>query len=104
MSWLSKLFGSGGSDASVGTGVGAPEEEYKGFTITAVSMSAGSEYQLAGRIEKDVRGEVRRYDFVRADRFSSKDDAVAMAISKGRQIVDEQGEQMFKQSWPAKPN
>ena len=67
-------------------------------------MPAGREYQLAGRIEKEIGGEMKRHDFVRADRFSSKDEAASMAISKGRQIIDEQGERMFQQSWPAKPN
>lgn len=104
MSFWSKLFGGGDSNGESAASAAGPSEEYKGFTISAVTMAAGSEYQLAGRIEKDVGGDVRRYDFVRADRFSSKDDAVAMAISKGRQIIDEQGEQMFQQSWPAKPS
>jgi hypothetical protein len=104
MSFWSKLFGGGGGGGESAGAASGPSEEYKGFTITAVSMSAGSEYQLAGRIEKEVEGEVRRHDFVRADRFSSKDDAATMAISKGRQIVDEQGDRLFQQSRPAKPN
>ena len=83
---------------------GGPSEEYKGFTITRGDDAERPEYQLAGRIEKEIGGEVKRHDFVRADRFSSKDDATSMAISKGRQIIDEQGERMFQQSWPAKPN
>lgn len=104
MSFWSKLFGGGDGGSNTAGGASGPSEEYMGFTITAVSMAAGSEYQLAGRIEKEIGGEVKRYDFVRADRFSSKDDATAMTISKGRQIIDEQGERMFQQSWPAKPN
>jgi hypothetical protein len=107
MSFWKNLFGGGsggGSDAGGGGGALGPGEEYKGFMITPVAMSAGSEYQLAGRIEKDVGGEVKRHEFVRADRFASKDDAAAMAISKGRQIIDEQGERLFQQSWPSKPN
>jgi hypothetical protein len=47
---------------------------------------------------------VQRHDFVRADRFSSKDEAASLTISKGRQIIDEQGDGIFKQSWPSKPN
>jgi len=104
MSFWSKLFGGGGSGGESAGAPSGPSEEYKGFTITAVSMSAGSEYQLAGRIEKEIGGEMKRYDFVRADRFGSKDEAASLAISKGRQIIDEQGEQMFQRSSPAKPN
>lgn len=105
MSFWSKLFGggSGGGEGGGSTDAG-PGEDYKGFTITPVTMAAGSEFQLAGRIEKDIDGTVQRHDFVRADRFSSKTEAASMALAKGRQIVDEQGERMFKQSWPAKPN
>lgn len=106
MSFWSKLFGGGGGGSN-GSGepqAGGASEEYKGFKITPLSMRTGAEYQLAGRIEKEIGGEVKRHDFVRADRFSSADDAAGMAISKGRQIIDEQGERIFNQSWPAKPN
>lgn len=105
MSFLKKLFGGGNdgagaaqSDAALG------EESYKGFLIKAVEMRAGSEYQLAGTIEKDVGGEHKTHKFVRADRISSRDDLVAMALAKGRQIIDEQGEGLFSQSWPQKPH
>ncbi|WDR03987.1 HlyU family transcriptional regulator [Devosia algicola] len=37
----------------------------------------------------------RAYRFVRADRMGSKDDLIALAISKGRQIIDEQGTGIF---------
>lgn len=106
MSFWKKLFG-GGEGTEAGNGKAAAslgQEEYKGFTITAIEMRAGSEYQLAGTIEKEVGGERKSYQFVRADRLSSKDDLVSMALAKGRQIVDEQGENVFTQTWPHKPN
>jgi hypothetical protein len=100
MSFLKKLFG-GGDDAGKTAGGGAlGEESYKGFLIKAIEMRAGSEYQLAGTIEKDGQS----YQFVRADRIGSRDELVSMALSKGRQIVDEQGDGVFRQSWPAKPH
>ncbi len=102
MSFLKKLFG-GGDAAETGSGKAAAtlgEESYKGFLIKAVEMRAGSEYQLAGTIEKDGRS----YQFVRADRVGGRDELVSMALAKGRQIVDEQGEGIFSQTWPAKPN
>ena len=104
MSFWSKLFG-GGGDAAPGEPIAAgASEEYKGFTIAPLTMTAGSEFQLAGRIEKDVGGTVQRHDFVRADRFSSKDEAASLAIAKGRQIIDEQGDRLFQQNWPQKSN
>src|SRR5688572_12592251 len=55
MSFWSKLFGGGGGGSDSGEPkAGGPGEEYKGFTITPMTMSAGSEFQLAGRIEKEV--------------------------------------------------
>ena len=55
---------------------------------------------LAGLIEKTVGGELKSYKFVRADRMSSRDEAMSFALAKGRQIIDEQGEGVFGQSWP----
>ena len=97
MSFLSKLFG--GGDKSPSTPAGdkvLDQESYKGFLINAIEMRAGSEYQLAGTIEKDVGGELKTYKFIRADRMGSKDDLIALALSKGRQIIDEQGEGIFR--------
>jgi hypothetical protein len=103
MSFWKKIFGGGGSDSSAAVESGAAEQ-YKGFTIRPNLMPAGSEYQLSGTIEKEVDGVVKRHDFVRADRFSSKDEAQSFTLAKGRQIIDEQGDAVFGQSWPNKPN
>jgi hypothetical protein len=103
MSFWKNLFGGGGGSAEREPEVGGAET-YKGFTIRAKIMPVGSEYQLAGQIEKDVDGEKKVYDFVRADRFGSKDDVQVHALAKARQIIDEQGNSLFQQSWPSKPN
>jgi hypothetical protein len=92
MSFWKNLFG-GGEKAEAAP---PPGEEYKGFTIRATPQSLGSEYQLAGTIEKEIGGELKTYKFVRADRMSSRDDAVSLALGKGRQIIDEQGEGIFR--------
>jgi hypothetical protein len=97
MSFWKNLFGGGGSAAEAAP---APGEDYKGFTVRATPMSVGSEYQLAGTIEKTIGDELKTYQFVRADRMSSHDEAVSFALAKGRQIIDEQGEGVFAQSWP----
>jgi hypothetical protein len=96
MSFLKKLFG-GGSAAPepVGDKV-LGEESYKGFLIKAIEMKAGSELQLAGIIDKEISGETKSYRFVRADRMSSREDLITLAIAKGRQIIDEQGDGIFR--------
>ena len=65
--------------------------EYKGFLIEALPYKEGGQYQLAGRISKDGK----EYKFVRADKFSDKDEAADIAISKGQLIVDQSGERIF---------
>jgi hypothetical protein len=98
MSFLKSLFGGGGRSDDAAKGDKAlAEEDYKGFTIKAVAMSAGSEHQLAGAIEKEIGGELKSYKFVRADKFTSREDATAMSLAKGRQLVDEQGDKLFSQ-------
>jgi hypothetical protein len=102
MSFFKNLFGGGGGGESAAPQA-SPGEDYKGFTIRATPMPVGSEFQLAGMIEKEIGGELKSYKFVRADRMSSRDDAVSLALGKAKLIVDEQGDKMFAQSWP-KPN
>lgn len=97
MSFWKNLFGGGGGAASksIEPSVVA-EEAYKGFTVKSLIMPVGSEYQLAGLIEKEIDGELKSYKFVRADRFSSKEDVVSFALAKGRQIIDEQGDGIYR--------
>lgn len=94
MSFLKKLFG-GGGEADSGGGKVLDQEEYNGFIIKALDMRAGSEYQLSGSIEKEIDGELKVHNFIRADRMPSADQVAAAALGKGRQIIDEQGERLF---------
>lgn len=66
--------------------------DYKGFLIEATPYREGREYQLAGVISKDGKN----HKFIRADKFSDKATAAEIALSKGRLIVDQLGEGMFK--------
>lgn len=93
MSFLKKLFGGGSSAPGVPAVLGS--EDYQGFTIRAVEMRAGGEYQLCGEIEKEVGGEVKVHSFIRADRLGSPDAVASATLAKGRQIIDEQGEGIF---------
>ena len=96
MSFWKNLFGGGSSSAEPEGDKVLGEESHKGFLIKAIEMKAGSELQLAGTIEKEVSGELKTYRFVRADRTTSRDDLIVLAIAKGRQIIDEQGEAIFR--------
>lgn len=95
MSFLKKLFGGGGGSAPNGGVRVLDREDYQGFVIKAVEMRAGSEYQLSGTIEKEIGGELKVHQFIRADRMPSADMAASAALAKGRQIIDEQGMRLF---------
>ncbi|WP_414473054.1 HlyU family transcriptional regulator [Microvirga sp. M2] len=86
---------SGAGDSSDKPEVAAEAVEYKGFRIRPAPYPSKGQYQTAGIIEKDFEAGVKEHRFVRAETHPSKDDAVAFAIVKGRQIIDEQGERIF---------
>ena len=44
----------------------------------------------------DVDGAVREHKFIRADSFGSREEAIEMAFFKARQIIDMQGDYLFK--------
>lgn len=96
MSFLKRLFGggSGEADASEGKPVGTAVE-HKGFTIQATPYRAEGQFQTCGVISKDVGGVRKEHRFVRADRFASQTEAADMAVRKGQQLVDEQGDRLF---------
>ena len=97
MSFLKSLFGLGGSKEGAGGPAAATKEaEHKGFIIRATPYKDGGQYQTAGTISKEIDGEMKEHKFVRADRFATIEEAADLSLSKGRQIIDEQGERMFK--------
>ena len=94
MSFFKKLFGGGGGAAAPPKSV--KSAEHKGFTIEAMPYKEGGQFQLAGVISKEIDGVRKEHRYVRADRFTSIDEAAEIALVKGRQIIDEQGENIFR--------
>ena len=93
MSFFKKLFGGGGAATEAKP---VKSAEYKGFTIEARPYKEGGQFQLAGMISKEIDGVRKEHKYVRADRFTSIDEAAEIALVKGRQIIDEQGENIFR--------
>ena len=93
MSFWKKLFGGGSSSA--GPAKPTATVEHKGFTITAEPFVSDGQYQVAGTVSKGSGDGVKSHRFIRADRCASIEDATQIALSKGRQIVDQQGERVF---------
>lgn len=89
MSILKKLFGGGAPPTPT-------VEEYEGFRITPQTMKESGGYRLGARIEKDIDGKTRTHDLIRADTFQSADEADNAAIRKAKQVIDEQGDRLFR--------
>jgi len=96
MSFLKSLFGWGSSAAPQDEAPAASSIDHKGFTITAAPFRNEGQFQTAGTITRTVDGEAKEHKFIRADRHASMEDAVTFSLAKGRQIVDEQGERLFR--------
>jgi hypothetical protein len=94
MDALRYLFRSGG-----GTGEAtAQAAEYHGYRITPAPQRQGSGWNTAGVITKAFDDGVKEHRFIRVDTHASKDDAVAFSITKAQQIIDEQGDRIFRSS------
>ena len=94
MSFLKKLFGLG-SPASR-EAAPAPTQEHNGYTIAATPYEEGGRFQLCGVITKTIDGEFREHRFIRADKLTTMEDAVSMTFFKGRQIIDQMGDDLFR--------
>lgn len=97
MSFLKKLFGAAAKSGSAAEFRSEPQE-HKGYRIVATPYLDGGQHQLCGVISREIDGTTRERRFIRADRFPSRDDAVAMTFLKARQIIDQQGDRLFEGS------
>ena len=82
-----------------GGGVGAAEEEaieYEGYRIRPAPYHRMGQYQTCGVIEKKVAGETKEHRFIRAEMHPSREAAIVFSIAKARQLIDEQGDRLFR--------
>ncbi len=93
MSWLRSIFGNKSPQTAETTK--AAQRDYKGFTLAAAPIKEGGQYRLAGVITKEIDGVMREHRFVRADVFSSIDEAEEFALRKAELIVDQSGDKIF---------
>jgi hypothetical protein len=95
MDVLRNLFGGGGAGEAVPA---ASAVEYQGYLITPAPERQASGWNTAGVISKTFPEGVKEHRFIRVDTHTSKDDAVAFSITKAQQIIDEQGDRIFRSS------
>ena len=91
MSFLKKLFGGGEGGASKPVA----RETYNGYVIEAAPMSEGGQFRLRAFIHENDGPDARKATLIRADLFSSADQAAEFAVSKAKQVIDEQGAAVF---------
>ena len=91
--FLGGLMGAGGGEPS---GPAAAAVEYEGFAIRPYPKREGSQWRMGGVISKELDGVVKELAFVRADTFGAKEDADSFSIVKAKQIIDEQGDNLFR--------
>ena len=89
--WARLTAGGGGAESE------APGEtvEYNGYRIRPTPYRTNGVFQTCGVIEKDFPDGMKEHRFVRADTHPSRDDAIAFAVSKAKQIIDLQGDRIF---------
>jgi hypothetical protein len=94
MDALRNLFRGSGA-----TGEAAPAAsavDYQGYQITPAPQRQASGWNTAGVITKEFPDGVKEHRFVRVDTHTSRDDAVSFSITKAQQIIDEQGDRIFR--------
>lgn len=91
---LKSLFSGGGGDG----GAEAPGEavEYQGFKIQPAPERREGGWNTAGIITKTIDGELKENRFIRVDTHSNRDEAISFSIVKAQQIINEQGDLLFK--------
>lgn len=89
-----RLVGGGAGGAAEEASM--PAVEYNGYRIRPTPYLNAGQYQTAGVIQKDSPDGVKEHKFIRAETHPTKEDAGAFAITKAKQIIDQQGDRMFK--------
>ncbi|PSW05372.1 HlyU family transcriptional regulator [Photobacterium lipolyticum] len=91
MGFFSKLFG---LDKKKKT-VEVEPVEYEGYLIYPEPIAEGGQFRIAGRICKQIDGEVKTHTFVRSDLLSSRQDAETFMLNKAKMFIDQNGDTMF---------
>ena len=70
--------------------------EYKGFLIYQEAIAEGGQYRIAGRITKEIDGEVKTHRFIRSDVLASQSDADEFMLKKAQMFIAQMGENIFQ--------
>lgn len=70
--------------------------EYKSFLIYPNSEPDGSQFRIAGKLTKEINGELKEHRFIRSDVISTKSNADELMLSKAKVLIDQLGDELFK--------
>lgn len=90
MGFLSKLFCGSKREEKTAEAV-----EYKGYSIYAEALKEGGQYRIAGRICKEIDGEIKTHEFIRSDVLTSEQQANEIMIKKAQLFIDQMGKSIF---------
>lgn len=90
MGLFSRLFGHSKQEQKA-----QEPEHYKGFSIYPLAIADGGQYRIAGKITKEVDGELKTHDFIRSDVLPSQSDANELMLKKAQMFIDQMGEKIF---------
>ena len=93
MGFFSKLFGLDREQEQPEAMV--EPANYQGFQIYAEAKAVSSQFQVNGRICKEIDGELKTHDFIRSDLFMMPEDANEVMLRKARMFIDQVGEGIF---------
>ena len=71
--------------------------EHDGFRIVPTPRREAQGYRVCARIEKEIDGELKSYQFVRADVYVGQEDTLAVILQKAKRLIHEQGDGLFEQ-------
>lgn len=94
---IGKIFKSlfGGSDE----GGKAKSQEvtvaYQDYLIIAAPQPANGQWQVSGRIEKQIGETTKTHTFIRADTLPDEAGAANEMVRKAKMMIDQQGDSLF---------
>lgn len=92
MGLFSKLFGSSNEDSAKKQ---VEPVEYEGFLIYQEAKAESGQYRIAGRITKEIDGELCEHTFIRSDVVSSQQDADNLMLNKAKMFIDQMRGDIF---------
>jgi hypothetical protein len=89
---LKSLFGASEGGQKTGSSVTV---DYDSYTIIAEPQQSGGQWQVRGRIEKQVGEDLKSHVFIRADTLPGESEAANEMIRKAKLMIDQQGDAIF---------